>query len=102
MTIFARAVELGCNFWDTTDMYYGAGENKRLLGRSFAKNKETAKKPIKETITAMADLVKEGNVRFIGISECSSETLRRAYKVHPIAAVEVGFEPWTLDIQKNG
>ncbi|KAJ2885742.1 hypothetical protein IWW38_005293, partial [Coemansia aciculifera] len=45
--------------------------------------------PIEETVAAMAELVKEGKVRFIGLSECTADQLRRAYKVHPIAAVQV-------------
>ncbi|KAI9033963.1 auxin-induced protein PCNT115 [Phycomyces nitens] len=58
--------------------------------------------PIEETVKAMADLVKEGRVRFLGLSECSAATLRRAYKVHPIAAVEIEYSPWSLDIETNG
>jgi aryl-alcohol dehydrogenase-like predicted oxidoreductase len=50
----------------------------------------------------MAELVKEGKVRYLGMSECSPETLRSAYKVHPIAAVQMEYCPWTLDIEKNG
>jgi len=46
-------------------------------------------RPIEDTVGALAELVKEGKVKYIGISECSAETLRRAYKVHPIAAVQV-------------
>jgi aryl-alcohol dehydrogenase-like predicted oxidoreductase len=45
--------------------------------------------PIEDTIGALAELVKEGKVKYIGLSECSAETLRRAHKVHPIAAVQV-------------
>ena len=46
-------------------------------------------RPIEDTVGALAELVKEGKVKYIGLSECSAETLRRAYKVHPIAAVQV-------------
>jgi aryl-alcohol dehydrogenase-like predicted oxidoreductase len=46
-------------------------------------------RPIEETVGALAELVKEGKVKYIGLSECSAETLRRAYKVHPITAVQV-------------
>lgn len=46
-------------------------------------------RPIEDTVSAMAELVKEGKVKYIGLSECSAETLRRAYKVHPITAVQV-------------
>ena len=44
---------------------------------------------IEATVGALAELVKEGKIKYIGLSECSAETLRRAYKVHPIAAVQV-------------
>ncbi|GBC08299.1 hypothetical protein RclHR1_00800026 [Rhizophagus clarus] len=43
--------------------------------------------PIEETVSAMGELVKEGKVEYLGLSECSAETLRRAYKVHPIATL---------------
>ncbi|EPQ50835.1 aldo/keto reductase [Gloeophyllum trabeum ATCC 11539] len=58
--------------------------------------------PIEETVGEMAKLVKEGKVRFLGLSECSATTLRRAHKVHPIAAVQIEYSPWTLDIEQNG
>jgi aryl-alcohol dehydrogenase-like predicted oxidoreductase len=46
-------------------------------------------RPIEDTVGALAELVKEGKIKYIGLSECSAETLRRAYKVHPITAVQV-------------
>ncbi|KAJ1954346.1 hypothetical protein GGI12_005808, partial [Dipsacomyces acuminosporus] len=58
--------------------------------------------PIEETVKAMAELVNRGKVRYLGLSECSAETLRRAYKVHPIAAVQVEYNCWSLDIETNG
>jgi len=58
--------------------------------------------PIEETVAAMAELVKEKKVRFLGLSECSAETLRRAYKVHPIQAIQVEYSPWSTDIENNG
>ncbi|ORX66225.1 aldo/keto reductase [Linderina pennispora] len=58
--------------------------------------------PIEKTVAAMAELVKEGKVRYLGLSECSADTLRRAYKVHPIAAVQMEYSPWTIDIETNG
>ncbi|PKC01237.1 Aldo/keto reductase, partial [Rhizophagus irregularis] len=58
--------------------------------------------PIEDTVGALAELVKEGKIKYIGLSECSAESLRRAYKVHPIAAVQMEYSPWTLDIETNG
>ncbi|RUS29112.1 aldo/keto reductase [Jimgerdemannia flammicorona] len=58
--------------------------------------------PIEDTVRAMAELVKEGKVRYLGLSECSAATLRRAYAVHPIAALQMEYSPWALDIEENG
>jgi len=55
--------------------------------------------PIEETVGAMAELVKDGKVKYLGLSECSANTLRRAHKVHPIAAIQVEYSPFTLDIE---
>lgn len=53
--------------------------------------------PIEESVGAMADLVRAGKVRAIGLSEASSETLRRAHKVHPLASVQSEYSLWTRD-----
>jgi aryl-alcohol dehydrogenase-like predicted oxidoreductase len=45
--------------------------------------------PIEDTVGALAELVKEGKIKYIGLSECPAETLRRAHKIHPISAVQV-------------
>ena len=58
--------------------------------------------PVEDTVRAMAELVKEGKVRFLGLSECSASTLRRAHAVHPIAALQIEYSPWETDIEKNG
>ncbi|KAF9566055.1 Aldo/keto reductase [Agrocybe pediades] len=57
--------------------------------------------PIEVTVGAMAELVKEGKVRYLGLSEVSSATLRRAHAVHPIAAVQVEYSPICLDIEDD-
>jgi len=49
----------------------------------------------------MAELVKEGKVKHIGLSEVSAETLRRAHKVHPITALQTEYSLWTLDVEKE-
>ncbi len=53
--------------------------------------------PIEDTVGAMADLVKAGKVRFLGLSEASPATIRRAYKVHPIAALQTEYSLWSRD-----
>src|SRR5690242_9048576 len=53
--------------------------------------------PIEETVGAMAALVKQGKVRFLGLSEAAPATLRRAAKVHPIAALQSEYSLWTRD-----
>jgi len=53
--------------------------------------------PIEETVGAMAGLVKEGKVRWLGLSEVGAETLRRAHKVHPITAVQSEYSLWSRD-----
>ncbi|KAF9526674.1 NADP-dependent oxidoreductase domain-containing protein [Crepidotus variabilis] len=55
-----------------------------------------------KTVRALAELVKEGKVRYIGLSNVSARTLRRAHAVHPIAVVQVEFSPFALKIETNG
>ncbi len=137
-----RALELGCNFLDTADMY-GPFTNERLVGRAIADRRDQvflATKfgnersedgqwigingkpdyvrkaceaslqrlgvshidlyyqhrvdktvPIEETVGAMSELVKAGKVHYIGLSEASASTLRRAHSVHPITALQTEY-----------
>jgi aryl-alcohol dehydrogenase-like predicted oxidoreductase len=148
----ARALELGCNFLDTSDMY-GPYTNEELLGSAIAgcrdevflatkfgiklveegnlldriidgsaayvreaceaslrrlgtehidlyyQHRVDPSTPIEETVGAMAELVKEGKVRHLGLSEASAETIRRAHAVHPIAAVQTEYSLWTRDVE---
>ncbi|TGB00362.1 aldo/keto reductase [Sporolactobacillus shoreae] len=55
--------------------------------------------PIEETVGAMSDLVKAGKIRYIGLSEVSAETLKKANKVHPIAAVQTEYSLWSRDVE---
>src|SRR5438552_10724813 len=57
--------------------------------------------PIEETVGAMADLVRKGKVRFLGLSEAGAETIRRAHAVHPITAVQSEYSLWTRDPEKE-
>ncbi len=68
---------------DVLDLYY--------------QHRVDAKVPIEETVGAMADLVKAGKVRFLGLSEAASVTIRRAHQVHPIAALQTEYSLWTRD-----
>ncbi|THU78477.1 Aldo/keto reductase [Dendrothele bispora CBS 962.96] len=57
------------------------------------------KTPIEKTVGAMAELVKEGKVKYLGLSDCTANGLRRAHAVHPISALQVEFSPFILDIE---
>ncbi len=57
---------------------------------------------IEETVGAMAELVKEGKIRTLGLSEASAATIRRAHAVHPITAVQSEYSLWTRDPETNG
>src|ERR1700739_1051789 len=149
-----RALELGINFLDTSDVY-GPHTNEELVGRAikgkrnkvvlatkfgiirdpknpnargvsgkpdyvrqscdaslrrlgidhidlYYQHRVDPETPIEETIGAMAQLVKEGKVRYLGLSEAGPETLRRAVKVHPIAALQTEYSLWTRDPEGNG
>ncbi|HEY3758643.1 MAG TPA: aldo/keto reductase [Solirubrobacteraceae bacterium] len=148
-----RALELGCNFLDTSDMY-GPHTNEQLVGRAIAGRREGVflatkfgikldpgpparreidgsatyvreacegslrrlgvdhidlyyqhrvdpKTPIEETVGAMAELVQEGKVRHLGLSEAAPATIRRAHAVHPIAAVQTEYSLWTRDVESE-
>jgi aryl-alcohol dehydrogenase-like predicted oxidoreductase len=68
---------------ETIDLYY--------------QHRVDPKTPIEETVGAMARLVEEGKVRFLGLSEASPRTLERAHAVHPIAALQTEYSLWTRD-----
>jgi len=152
--VLNRSIDLGINFWDTSDIY-GPFKNEILLSnvlktrRSevflctkfgivrdettgafkgvnskpeyvlqccanslkrlgvdyidlYYQHRVDPNTPIEETMAALVQLQKEGKIRHIGLSECSAHTLRRAYKVAPVAAVQIEYSPWTLDIEENG
>ncbi len=153
----ARALDLGCNFLDTSDMY-GPHTNERLVGSAIAgrssmgrreqvflatkfgiklvsdddllrrivdgrpeyvreacdgslqrlgvdhidlyyQHRVDPKTPIEETVGAMAELVAAGKVRYLGLSEASAQTIRRAHAVHPITALQTEYSLWTRDVE---
>ena len=144
-----RALELGCNFLDTADMY-GPHINEELVGRAirgrrdefviatkfgvmrdpanpvirgisgrpayvreacegslrrlgvevidlYYQHRVDPDTPIEETVGAMAELVRAGKVRYLGLSEAAPATLRRAHAVHPISALQSEYSLWTRD-----
>jgi aryl-alcohol dehydrogenase-like predicted oxidoreductase len=147
-----RALDEGCNFLDTSDMY-GPHTNERLVGSTIAPRRDEVflatkfgiklefvdgeprrsidgspayvqsacegslerlgvehidlyyrhrvdpDTPIEETVGAMAELVEQGKVRYLGLSEASAETIRRAHAVHPITAVQTEYSLWTRDVE---
>jgi aryl-alcohol dehydrogenase-like predicted oxidoreductase len=68
---------------DTIDLYY--------------QHRVDPNTPIEETVGAMAELVRSGKVRYLGLSEASAATIRRAHAVHPIAALQTEYSLWTRD-----
>ena len=73
---------------ETIDLYY--------------QHRVDPKTPIEDTVGAMAELVRSGKVRYLGLSEVSAATLERAFKVHPITAVQSEYSLWTRDPESNG
>jgi len=67
----------------------------------YYQHRVDASTPIETTVKALAELVKSGRIRYIGLSECSSATLRRANAVHPITAVQIEYSPFSLDIEHD-
>ncbi|CAB5366088.1 unnamed protein product [Rhizophagus irregularis] len=82
--VLNRALELGCNFWDTSDAYRLEIDCIDL----YYQHRVDPETPIEDTVGALAELVKEGKIKYIGLSECFAATLRRAHKIHPISAVQ--------------
>jgi aryl-alcohol dehydrogenase-like predicted oxidoreductase len=70
---------------DHVDLYYQHRVDRRV--------------PIEETVGAMAELVEAGKVRYLGLSEASPETIRRAHAVHPISALQSEYSLWTRDLE---
>jgi aryl-alcohol dehydrogenase-like predicted oxidoreductase len=68
---------------DTIDLYY--------------QHRVDLNVPIEDTVGAMADLVRAGKVRYLGLSEASAKTIRRAHAVHPISAIQSEYSLWTRD-----
>ncbi len=68
----------------------------------YYQHRVDAETPIEESVGAMAELVRAGKVRFIGLSEASAANIRRAHAVHPIAALQNEWSLWSRDLERNG
>lgn len=148
----ARSLDLGINFWDTSDSY-GPFTNEELLSKALPADRAAvtiASKfgqefradgsrgingrpeyirsalegslsrlgtdyidlyyqhridpsvPVEETWGALSELVTEGKVRYLGLSEASAETIRRAHSIHPVTALQTEWSLWTRDVEGNG
>src|SRR5882757_5776949 len=97
------ALEAGITLLDTGD-FYGMGHNEMLIAEALRGGRRDAALlsvkfgarrdpavPVEDTIGAIADLVKAGLVRHIGLSEVSAETIRRAAAVHPICDLQIEY-----------
>lgn len=73
---------------DTIDLYY--------------QHRMDPNVPIEDTVGAMAELVKQGKVRYIGISEATPDLIERANAVHPLTAIQTELSLWTRDVESNG
>jgi aryl-alcohol dehydrogenase-like predicted oxidoreductase len=150
LRVLDRAREIGCTFWDTSDMY-GPFKNEVLLSKALERGRDRItlatkfgvsraedgswrglagsaayvkaacdaslkrlrtdtidlyyqhrvdpKTPIEETVGAMAELVKAGKVRFIGLSEADAVTIARAHAVHPVSALQTEYSLWSRDVE---
>ena len=68
----------------------------------YYQHRVDTKVPIEETVGAMAELVRAGKVRHLGLSEAAPETIRRAHTTHPITALQTEYSLWTRDVEENG
>src|SRR5881227_2353249 len=117
-----RALELGVTFLDTADIY-GIGHNEELVGEAIRGHRDRVvlatkfslrrvdhidlyyqhrvdpNVPIEDTVGAMAELVEAGKVRYLGLSEASSESIERAAATHPITALQSEWSLWSRDLE---
>ncbi len=152
LRVLDHALELGCSFWDTADIYgpftneelvgsalkgrrdrvvlatkFGVIRDPKLSDRSidgradyvkaaceaslrrlgtdhidlYYQHRVDSQTPIEETVGAMAQLVAEGKVRHIGLSEADAETIERAHSVHPITALQTELSLWSRDVETD-
>jgi aryl-alcohol dehydrogenase-like predicted oxidoreductase len=152
LKLLDEAIEIGCNFWDTADMY-GPFTNEQLLGKAIKNRREKVilatkfgirrgqdgswlgisgspeyvraccdaslkrlrtdhidlyyqhrpdpEVPVEDTVGAMAELVREGKVLYIGLSEASVEDLEKAHRTYPLSALQTELSLWSRDVEES-
>lgn len=152
LKVLDRAVDIGCTFWDTSDMY-GPFTNEQLLAKAmkghrdkitlatkfgisrgedgswngtkgdpeyvkasaeaslkrlgtdhidlYYQHRMDPKTPIEETVGAMAELVQEGKVKYLGLCEVDADILDRANKIHPISVLQTEYSLWTREVEDS-
>ncbi|KAH9687967.1 Aldo ket red domain-containing protein [Citrus sinensis] len=85
IAVIKHAFDKGVTFFDTADVYGGPHTNEILVGK----------------VGELKKLVEEGKIKYIGLSEASPDTIRRAHAVHPITAVQMEWSLWTRDIEEE-
>jgi aryl-alcohol dehydrogenase-like predicted oxidoreductase len=152
LSVLDRAADIGCTFWDTSDMY-GPFTNEILLSKAlkgrrsqitlatkfgvargedgswhgvkgtadyvrtscdaslrrlgtdyidlYYQHRLDPETPIEETVGAMAELVKAGKVRYIGLCEEDPKNIARAHKVHPVSALQTEYSLWSRDVEAD-
>ncbi|KAK5313547.1 hypothetical protein LTR93_010851 [Exophiala xenobiotica] len=102
--VLLKAIELGCTFWDTA-VVYGAGMNEKLLGEFIKKHNrryKIFKTPLEESIPALDRIRKAGKTKYIGLSECSAATLRKANSIAKIDAVQAEYSAFETVHETSG
>ncbi|RVW95964.1 putative aldo-keto reductase 1 [Vitis vinifera] len=94
ISIIKDAFNKGITFFDTADVY-GGNANEVLVG----KHRVDTSVPIEDTVGELKKLVEEGKIKYIGLSEASPDTIRRAHAVHPITALQMEWSLWSRDIE---
>uniref|UniRef100_A0A0D9XJS1 NADP-dependent oxidoreductase domain-containing protein n=1 Tax=Leersia perrieri TaxID=77586 RepID=A0A0D9XJS1_9ORYZ len=123
VAIIRHAFDAGITFFDTADAY-GPHTNEVLLGKGtpdyvracceaslerlgvdyidlYYQHRIDQSVPIEETMGELNKLVEEGKIKYVGLSEASADTIRRAHAVHPITAVQIEWSLWTRDIEEE-
>ncbi|CAE5962733.1 unnamed protein product [Arabidopsis arenosa] len=120
IALLHHAIHSGVTFFDTSDVY-GPETNELLLGKALKDREQVelatkfgatylegkrehrvdTRVPIEITMGELKKLFEEGKTKYIGLSEASASTIRRAHAVHPITAVQLEWSLWTRDVEEE-